>query len=140
MVMKCDGYLKMAPTPNPTSRERKAQRFFEIASRVPLEIQMILAKQAYHLPGSLISGAAAEQSLIHFFKDDVKSTPPSLEPKASLQDESFTPFFEPPPLPVFEPPPLPVFEPPVFEAPTPPLPVFEPLDFLLDPFHTLDDF
>ena len=56
MVFQCDGLLQPKPAPNPAADIVPAVRFFAIASKLPLELQMILS---YRVIGSM------KQNILH---------------------------------------------------------------------------
>ena len=63
IVYYCDGYLNLV------DRSSKAGRFFSIAKKLPLELQMILCNRLHDMEGDLIPGVMREKSLKFVAKD-----------------------------------------------------------------------
>jgi hypothetical protein len=58
IVCHCDDYTKISPLKRKTS----AARFYNIAKKIPMELQMLLANRAFQVPEDVISIRLTEQA------------------------------------------------------------------------------
>jgi len=62
MILYCDGYFKLTED-NKSEREKRAKRFFRMSLRLPLELNMLIARRVYLGKASLILSHQTEAAL-----------------------------------------------------------------------------
>ena len=61
IVHLCDGYFDFVAKSHKT--HKKLERFFQIASRLPMDLQMVLCNRAFERPHSTISVADVNEAI-----------------------------------------------------------------------------
>lgn len=70
MVYLSDGYLETRKEPIAFKHEKriKAQKFFELALRLPMDLQMVLCNRAFGVDASIIKKIYSEKGFKEFAK------------------------------------------------------------------------
>ena len=72
MVFLSDGYLKVPAKEEAeqigVAKGMQAQRFFSLASQLPMELQMVLCNRVFGLEGSIIKQIHSEKGFKKFVK------------------------------------------------------------------------
>lgn len=68
VVYLSDGYLKISENNDVgmSQRKQKTKHFFKLASRLPMDLQMVLCNRAIGLGDSVVKGECSEQGFVKF--------------------------------------------------------------------------